>query len=464
MSIAKAGFTISSMLDSGSEDEMQRSDVEAMLTPQSADNGKAAKRRAMPCARTVGTARVSRAKAPARRTSGAAGAKAAPAKRTSNAKGRTPLAERELNERVSDTEEVDNFEDEKEQRMKKRGREPAAEQPAKSAPAKKGERAAIITRPKRKKAAMKQEDADVEDVSDIALQTKFAAKTTSTTRKPRVAKRAPSPKTIPETQADPMDIEPSILETQDDVTNDHGPSRPTQRGRAALRSTSRQPAPYARTRRAESQSDAERAYGGDSALRRKLGDVSTKLESLESKYRTRQDLGHEAASNFEELKRATNEKTRAAEALIASLKEQLRTQTELAKETKALRMDAERIGREKKDLAAENKGLKDEKAAQQMEIKNLNAKLSASRNTSVEPAKNVPSSAAKPARTVVVGSAEAQAEAVKRQLKEDLYSDLTGLILRNVKRGDGENLFDCLQTGRNGSKRTFPNLLGRCLH
>lgn len=38
------------------------------------------------------------------------------------------------------------------------------------------------------------------------------------------------------------------------------------------------------------------------------------------------------------------------------------------------------------------------------------------------------------------------------QLKEDLYSDLTGLIIRGVKREADEDTFDCLQTGRNGSK------------
>lgn len=40
------------------------------------------------------------------------------------------------------------------------------------------------------------------------------------------------------------------------------------------------------------------------------------------------------------------------------------------------------------------------------------------------------------------------------QLKEDLYADLTGLIIRGIKREDEEDIFDCIQTGRNGSK--FP--------
>jgi hypothetical protein len=38
------------------------------------------------------------------------------------------------------------------------------------------------------------------------------------------------------------------------------------------------------------------------------------------------------------------------------------------------------------------------------------------------------------------------------KLKEDLYSDLTGLIIRNVKRLDDEDVYDCIQTGRNGCK------------
>jgi hypothetical protein len=38
------------------------------------------------------------------------------------------------------------------------------------------------------------------------------------------------------------------------------------------------------------------------------------------------------------------------------------------------------------------------------------------------------------------------------KLKEDLYCDLTGLMIHSVKKVDGEDVFDCIQTGRNGSK------------
>ena len=37
------------------------------------------------------------------------------------------------------------------------------------------------------------------------------------------------------------------------------------------------------------------------------------------------------------------------------------------------------------------------------------------------------------------------------QLKENLYSDLTGLIIPNIKRTDEADVYDCIQTGRNGS-------------
>ena len=55
----------------------------------------------------------------------------------------------------------------------------------------------------------------------------------------------------------------------------------------------------------------------------------------------------------------------------------------------------------------------------------------------------------------MVGSAEAAHAAQVAQLKEDLYSDLTGLILRGVERKDESDIYDCIQTGRNGSK-LFP--------
>ena len=44
-------------------------------------------------------------------------------------------------------------------------------------------------------------------------------------------------------------------------------------------------------------------------------------------------------------------------------------------------------------------------------------------------------------------------------LKEELYRDLTGLIINSVKRRDGEDEFSCIQTGRNGSKYPFASFV-----
>jgi Chromosome segregation protein Csm1/Pcs1 len=41
------------------------------------------------------------------------------------------------------------------------------------------------------------------------------------------------------------------------------------------------------------------------------------------------------------------------------------------------------------------------------------------------------------------------------QLKQDLYEDLTGLIIRNIDKHDNAAVYDCLQTGCNGSKSSL---------
>ena len=92
----------------------------------------------------------------------------------------------------------------------------------------------------------------------------------------------------------------------------------------------------------------------------------------------------------------------------------------------------------------------------QSENKTLATKLAANRvaAASVESANaKVPSSAAKANGGIrMIGTAEAAQVAQASHLKEDLYSDLTGLIVRSVKREAEEDIFDCIQTGRNGSK------------
>lgn len=92
----------------------------------------------------------------------------------------------------------------------------------------------------------------------------------------------------------------------------------------------------------------------------------------------------------------------------------------------------------------------------QNENKVLQAKLNASRSTSVPRDKASVSTANNAtqqlSRSHVSNNAETMQAVQAAQLKEDLYSDLTGLILRGVCVGNEEDVFDCIQTGRNGSK------------
>jgi chromosome segregation ATPase len=94
------------------------------------------------------------------------------------------------------------------------------------------------------------------------------------------------------------------------------------------------------------------------------------------------------------------------------------------------------------------------------ENKTLSTKLAANRTAAaaVESVNSkVPGSAVKANGGIrMMGSAEAAQNAQQAQLKEDLYSDLTGLIIRGVKRDAEEDVFDCIQTGRNGSKLNIP--------
>lgn len=104
-----------------------------------------------------------------------------------------------------------------------------------------------------------------------------------------------------------------------------------------------------------------------------------------------------------------------------------------------------------KELLDKISHLKTSSAESEREVKTLTAKLAAAR--SAEASGKVPGSAVKGNNAK---SWTGQSELVHQaHAKEDLYSDLTGLIIRSIEQGDKEDVFDCLQTGRNGSKCTF---------
>jgi seryl-tRNA synthetase len=143
--------------------------------------------------------------------------------------------------------------------------------------------------------------------------------------------------------------------------------------------------------------------------------------------------------------------------LIASLKKEL---AEIRKTSSATITDSAKLQSQVAALTAEHDKLKEEHKAtatslteSQNESKALTAKLEAARKTNAA-ADKVPGSAVK---KIEHGKTHgASAESVKENaLKEELYRDLTGLIITSVKRKDGEDEYSCIQTGRNGSKLSF---------
>ncbi|KAK3380149.1 chromosome segregation protein Csm1/Pcs1-domain-containing protein [Lasiosphaeria ovina] len=254
---------------------------------------------------------------------------------------------------------------------------------------------------------------------------------------------------IPETQQ-PMGAGDFDGDDLDDLMARHS-SSPVESGRRAPAATSSMPRRLAYTSSADN---------GDPALRRRLGEMTQKYESLEQKYHDLRDVAvREAERNFDRLKAQGEEKSKAADQLIASLKSDLAAQKEVAKEAQRLRGQLEASEAQVNVLQAQitEHGLQLSEA--RTEIKALNMRLTAARTAeAAAAAKNasiVPGSAMKGGNgssRMIMGASEAvQHATLAAQMKEDLYGDLTGLIVRSVKRDGGEDVYDCIQTGRNGT-------------
>ncbi|KIY00621.1 uncharacterized protein Z520_03284 [Fonsecaea multimorphosa CBS 102226] len=219
------------------------------------------------------------------------------------------------------------------------------------------------------------------------------------------------------------------------------------KGRAIARDASRtrQEPPY--RRRAGSASDTERS---DPNLRRKLGDITRKFENVDLKYRNLREVGiNEANANMEKLQRQCDATMQASNDLIASLKNELATQVPLAHEARKLRRQMQNQEAEMERMRDTALQLSASLADAQNEIKGLQAKLVAARASSVDNPKP-PSSAMKSTVQRHLTGEAAQAAQVA-QMKEELYSDLTGLVILNVKKTAEGDLFNCIQTGRNGT-------------
>ncbi len=144
---------------------------------------------------------------------------------------------------------------------------------------------------------------------------------------------------------------------------------------------------------------------------------------------------------------ACTNKLPAANKLIAKLKEDLSAQRQVSGDADSLRLQLQDSQSNTQHLSSRVEELTSSLAEADRQIKALNAKLAASR---AAPGHGAPSSAIKGnAAKAWTGQSELVHAA---HAKEDVYADLTGLIIQGMKQDGTEDIFDCIQTGRNGSK------------
>lgn len=141
--------------------------------------------------------------------------------------------------------------------------------------------------------------------------------------------------------------------------------------------------------------------------------------------------------------------------MIKALKQQITDMQSRNAEITALRKNLAKTEKENARLAAENQAVNDALEAAQKDKELLSTKLAAARSTAPPEPKNVPGSAVKQRTTGVIlpGQLEAAKKAQFQDQKVELYTDLTNLLIMGAKKNEeGDDVYDCIQTGRNGSK------------
>ncbi|KAI2469935.1 chromosome segregation protein Csm1/Pcs1-domain-containing protein [Annulohypoxylon bovei var. microspora] len=306
----------------------------------------------------------------------------------------------------------------------------------------------------RPRAAKVPKTSNDEDISTADQPEPIAQPTGRRGRKPKAKADTPPPEPeIPETQPVQDEVpETQAVETTELSVEEYDRIEELPSHRPVLSSVQRHQSHdlFGTERRAVPASDSELQ---EPAMRRRVGDLTRKYESLEAKYRDLREIGvKEAERNYDLLKKQSEEKANTANQLITTLKAQLSTQTELAKETQRLRQQLEASQTKVEELQNKVDDTNASLTGAKTEIKTLSTKLSAARSTETVTTK-VPGSAMKGNNNLnnrLLANAEATAQVA--QMREDLYGDLTGLIVRGVKReSNGGDTYDCIQTGRNGT-------------
>ncbi|KAK9327070.1 chromosome segregation protein Csm1/Pcs1-domain-containing protein [Lipomyces starkeyi] len=209
-------------------------------------------------------------------------------------------------------------------------------------------------------------------------------------------------------------------------------------GSSATKPRQTKPAPKSRPPKLEYIPETQNAYGNDPSS--PAADVEQKTELITSggsdPYQALQkhyDALQTRFSRLSELRETTAEaalssyresaerRYAAADELITTLRAELGERSKQIKEMSSRVEEATKADHELDELERTVQKLRQENAI-------LQSKLLA--------------------RGAVAASGGSSAIA---QLKEDLFSDLSGLIIRDVRVEDDKTVYDCLQTGRNGA-------------
>lgn len=307
---AKPVALLSGLVDTDMEDDTLNMD--AFPTPDSnQENAGSAKKKGRPAKATA--KKFTKAKVNGRRTSSDSIPPKKPAPKKKGGTKRAPLKEQTNVQHAEDTEEVDEFAGD--------GNEDMAmdelvevDQPAKrKAPAKKAgkqskkklveQKKVVEEEPAQQPKAM-EKDGEFEYTPTATRQTKRPGRPAA--QRPKANKRQTSveprqqEKIIPETQVT-MEIDQSERPEEDEEDEEAMPQSVFRRTNNA-RDNARQRQPIVVSRRAGNVSDTEQG-GNDPATRRKLGEMTMKVEKLDMKYRALREEGiKQANANFEKHK------------------------------------------------------------------------------------------------------------------------------------------------------------------
>ena len=327
---AKAVASLSGLVDTDMEEDTLNMD--ALPTPDSnQENVGSARKKGRPAKATA--KRVTKSKAAVgRRASGdSIPPKKAALKKKTVAK-RAPLKEKTSAQHAEDTEEVDEFAGEgnedsamdelvatKQPAKRKAPATKAGKKPGKQSKKNPVEQMKMVEEESAQQPKAVEKDGEFEYTPTTTRQKKRPGRPAAQKSKAIMRQTSVEPRQqeniIPETQV-AMDVDQSELPEEDEEDEEALPQsvfRQTNTARGKIH----QPQPLVSRRRAGSASDNERG-GSDPATRRKLGEMTTKFEKLDMKYKTLREQGvKEANANFEKYKTLSQANAKGKVSLLA---------------------------------------------------------------------------------------------------------------------------------------------------